>query len=184
MDAICGKNLFLELFTRHQQDLIRYAASILGERALAEDVVQDAYVRLSKSDENWYLNRPSEEPIGYLYKTIRNISIDVYRKRSKEDVGGAEDELVQSQQDYLQISITPEKEAIAKQDLRILQDALDELPERTRKAFELRRFNGLKITQIAEELDVSVGTAHNLVTAALDHCKSRLKINNKNMKKE
>ncbi|MTI08721.1 RNA polymerase sigma factor [Curvivirga aplysinae] len=181
MDAFYGKNLFLELFTQHQQDLIRYATSIVGERPLAEDVVQDAYIRLSKSKEGWYLNRPTEEPIGYIYKTIRNMSIDLYRKRSKEDVGNAEEELQESQKPFFQSgSITPESEVIARQDLRILQNALDELPERTRKAFELCRFNGMKLADIALELDVSVGTAHNLVKTALDHCTSRLKNNMKN----
>ncbi|WP_420548044.1 RNA polymerase sigma factor [Curvivirga sp.] len=182
MDAFYGKNLFLELFTQHQQDLIRYATSIVGERPLAEDVVQDAYIRLSKSKEDWYLNRPTEEPIGYIYKTIRNMSIDVYRKRSKEDVGNAEEELQQSQKPFLQSGITPESEVMARQDLQILQDALDELPERTRKAFELCRFGGMKLTDIAAELDVSVGTAHNLVKTALEHCKSRLKNNVKKLK--
>ena len=64
--------------------------------------------------------------------------------------------------------------AIARGQVRLLEKALSQLPEKSRIALEMHRFGGCKYAEIAKRLDVSVGTAHGLVTDAIEHCKQIL----------
>lgn len=174
MAADWQKDNLMKLFVAHRRELVGYASTIVGERSLAEDVVQDAYIRVTQATDGWHADRLLEEPLGYLYRIIRNLAIDRWRKRSREEAvvstGGNDDiNRVSNNQP------TPEMSAIPRDDLRLLQNALDELPLRTRQAFEMHRFGGCKLTTIAERLGVSVGTAHSLVIDALDHCKQRVR---------
>ena len=53
-------------------------------------------------------------------------------------------------------------------------EALAELPERTRIAFEMHRFGDAKIKEIAAVLNISLPLAYRLVADAVQHCKERL----------
>ena len=55
---------------------------------------------------------------------------------------------------------SPEAEAVGRGELRAVQAALLELPERTRIALEMHRFGGATLKDIADFLDISVGLAH------------------------
>lgn len=59
-------------------------------------------------------------------------------------------------------------------DLRIVIDAMAELPDRTRLALEMHRFDGMKLKEIAAELGISVALAHSLVYEGINHCRKRL----------
>lgn len=163
----------LALFIDHRGRLVRYATGIVGERSLAEDVVQDAYLRLQRAERTRGNDETVEEPLAYLFQIVRNLAIDVQRRLSRErrhtvtgDAANA-NEIAENRPD-------PEAQAIARDQLRVLQAALEELPKRSRVALEMHRFGGYRIVDIAAHLGVSVGTAHALVVDALDHCKSRL----------
>ncbi|WP_085902037.1 sigma-70 family RNA polymerase sigma factor [Kiloniella majae] len=172
MSSIAHQHDLLQLFMLHRKDLVGYAKSIVGERHVAEDVVQDAYFRVigvEKRKQGTIL----EEPVGYLYQIIRNLCLDTLRKKTRENSYMQEEDLSLISSDVGQIS--PEQHAGARQELIVLRAALNELPERTRLAFELHRFSGLKLVDIADRLDVSLGTAHAMVSSALEHCKTSLK---------
>ena len=163
----------LTLLVDHRSQLVRYAAGIVGERGLAEDVVQDAYLRLERAERKRADDETLDEPLAYLFHVVRNLAIDVRRRLGRErshavpgDAAGA-GEIAEDRPD-------PEAQAIARDQLRVLQAALEELPKRSRVALEMHRFGGYRIVDIAAHLGVSVGTAHALVVDALDHCKSRL----------
>jgi RNA polymerase sigma-70 factor (ECF subfamily) len=136
-------------------------------------VVQSAYFRIVDATDKWQPDKPLEEPVGYLYRIIRNLSIDE-RRRLRRSTPTGQDADVSGIDRVAENQPNPETVAIARNELMILQAALDELPARTRKAFELHRFAGLKLVDIAAHLDISVGTAHTLVAQALDHCRQRL----------
>ncbi|WP_421780294.1 sigma-70 family RNA polymerase sigma factor [Kiloniella litopenaei] len=173
MNSITGKHDLLQLFMLHRNDLVGYANSIIGERHAAEDVVQDAYFRVIGVEKRKQDRLVLEEPVGYLYQIIRNLCLDSLRKKTRENSYIREEDLSALTADTGQIS--PEQHAGARQELIVLRMALNELPEKTRQAFELHRFSGLKLADIARQLDVSLGTAHSMVASALEHCKESLK---------
>lgn len=164
----------LQLFLAHRRQLVRYADTIIGDHGLAEDIVQDAYLRLDQRAASRAKEPPSiREPVAYLYQVVRNLAIDAQRRSSRERtlVGpGSAHPAEETASDGL----CPEATIMARDDIRALEKALSELPERTRRALHLHRFCGFKLAEIAAELDISVGTAHSLVVDALEHCRQRL----------
>lgn len=159
------------LYVEHRGSLIEYAARIVGSRAQAEDVVQEAWLRF----DHVARQRVLSEPLAYLYKIVRNLALDGRRRLTFEqavivDTGEEADALPMASGEP-----TPESVVVYRDDLRLLREVMSELPERTRIAFEMYRVGGCKLREIAEFLDISVSLAQALVADAVEHCKHRLK---------
>ncbi len=165
----------LDLYLAHRGALIDYAQPIVGCRSRAEDVVQEAYLRFAQADQQRAdRDRAAPEqirhPAGYLYRIVRNLALDWVRHRALEGDAPAPDQL-----DNLPAAApTPEQTVLDRDQVRRLMVALEELPPRTRLAFEMHRLEGRTFPEIARHLDVSVGFAHRLVKQALTHCANRL----------
>ena len=159
----------LSLYTAHQRELISYANSIVGDSGRAEDITQDAYLRFSSAmSDEW-----RDNPVGYLYRIVRNLALDYCRRAQFEKVLFSHtiddiSEIVPTEQ------ALPEQEAIACNELEQLKAALDELPERTRLALEMHRLGGDKLREIAEHLKVSPSMAQYLVKEGIKHFQYRL----------
>ncbi len=160
----------LELYRRHRLGLLRLAEGIVGCRALAEDILHEAFVRFAT-------RRGADEvasPLHYLFSTVRNISIDVYRRQQRQmeflqsprDASGTEDVPTEEND--------PEQSLSWKQDYQVFRNALAELPELVRRATHLHLVDQMSTRAIALKLNVSVGKAHQLVADGLAHCRARL----------
>ena len=157
----------VDIFVVHRAQLCQVAAKILGSPDRAEDVVQDAYLKIVEVEAVFAV----KQPVAYLFRVVRNLAIDHYRRaRLESDVFtvAEEGEHVPSP------SATPEAIAISRQQLSSLAEALDQLPERTRQAFELYRMSGHTQREIARMLDVSPTLVNFMIRDALDHCRSAL----------
>ncbi|HEY0184745.1 MAG TPA: sigma-70 family RNA polymerase sigma factor [Rhodopila sp.] len=160
----------LRLFLRYQAALIDLAAPIVGCRASAEDIVQEAYLRFLAVGPD----RPEIlRPVPYLYQIVRRLSFDWVRSHSRERPGVLDNEFLEQ---AASPAPSPEHTALYRQELALIVDALGELPERTRIAFEMHRLGGYKLQDIAKELGISVTLAHQLIHRALAHCAARLAI--------
>ncbi|MBA5868513.1 MAG: sigma-70 family RNA polymerase sigma factor [Nitrospira sp. CR2.1] len=158
----------LDLYLSHRGELINYAAGIVGCRTMAEDVVQEAYLRFHRP-----ADRPDvATPVGYLFRIVRNLAVDWSRRLTLErrhiDVCETPPAVAESRP-------SPEEEVASRQELQLVMDALAELPERTRLALELHRFGGFTMEQIGTRLNLSATSAHNLIHQALAHCQSRVR---------
>lgn len=156
----------LDIYLANRQALVDYVAPIVGGQAQAEDVVQDAWLRFDARD-----TRPVQRPVAYLYRIVRNLALDLTRRlhSDKYQPGGAE--LLET---LVAATPSPEHQLYHQDELSQLEDALAELPERTRIAFEMHRLGGCTLQQVANHLGISVGLAHSLVRTALTHCAERL----------
>jgi RNA polymerase sigma-70 factor (ECF subfamily) len=152
----------LALFLAHRSALVTYARGILGDHARAEDVVQEAYLRLADAAGN----RAIDEPQGYLYRIVRNLSVD--SRRRVQPLEAVADRIPLDRP-------SPETEVLHRDELRIVSAALAELPERSRIALEMHRLEGRKLREIADRLGISITQAHALVADAVEHCKKRLR---------
>ena len=153
----------------HRRDLVNYANGIVGNRAHAEDMVQEAYLRFHEASGTRLL----DEPIRYLYRIVRNLAVDGRRRIQRESqffVPGEEGVIERTVEDRP----SPEAEAVAKAEWRALEAALGELPERTRIALEMHRFGGCKLKEIAAHLGISIALAHALVADGINHCRHRV----------
>jgi RNA polymerase sigma-70 factor (ECF subfamily) len=152
----------LALFLAHRGALVIYARGILGDHGHAEDVVQEAYLRLAGAAGT----RAIDEPQFYLYRIVRNLAVDSRRRLQPLDAIA---------NDVPADRPSPESEALHRDQLRIVTAALVELPERSRIALEMHRLNGSKLREIADHLGISVTQAHTLIADAVEYLKRRLR---------
>ena len=161
----------LAAYLAHRVELVDYATAIVGDRSQGEDVVQEAFIRLKSMS----ADRVLEEPARYLRRIIRNLAIDWTRRtvveRRRLDDGTDFTAIAEDRP-------TQEDVVAHRDDLRIVMDAMAELPVRTRIALEMHRFEGCKLKEIAARLGISVALAHSLVYEGLEHCRKRLSAKN------
>lgn len=168
----------LDSFLNHRSALIDYAAPIVGCRALAEDIVHEAFLRCSSQKEKRTQRAARADAaawfdpftVPYLRQVVRNLAIDWRRRRDSqaEIVDGETLDAMPAE------SAGPEQAAISGEEIVILAGALAELPERTRLAFQLYWLEGRSLKEVAATLGVSIVRVHQLVRDAVCHGAGRL----------
>lgn len=146
-----------------------YANGIVRDRARAEDVVQEAWERIQAVERG----RTLAEPLRYFYRIVRNLAIDGLRihKREEERLGA---ELAEISEIVADETPTPEAEVAARDELRIVLESMEELPERMRTALILHTVEGKKLREVADHLGLKVPYTHQLIAEAKLHCIRRL----------
>lgn len=150
-----------DVYIANRSALIAYATRILGSRETAEDIVQDAFLRFAPANTN---AGSSTQTLAYLYKIVRNLSLD-FLKRQK-----LENREQQNEPPYWSIPNevpTPEDFVAVTDEIRRISEILDDLPVEVRVALEMHRFGGYTLEEIAAHLDISVATAHRHVRTAM-----------------
>ncbi|MDP3241725.1 MAG: sigma-70 family RNA polymerase sigma factor [Reyranella sp.] len=159
----------LELYLVHRGALMSYAKRLVNDAGQAEDVVQEAFIRLRAATATTIF----EEPVAYLYRIVRNLALDLRRHlavEGKHEVAGVDDLALK----VPAAQPSPEAVAAARQEFGNLLQALDELPERTRIAVEMHRLGGFKLREIAAHLGISISTAQALVAEGVEYCQNRI----------
>ncbi|WP_417243020.1 RNA polymerase sigma factor [Celeribacter sp.] len=134
--------------------VLGYATRLLRDHAEAEDVAQEAMLRLWKVAPEW---RQGEAKVTtWLYRVVTNLCTDRLRKKR----GKGLDEIAEPEDGK------PSQEArlMAQARVSALETALGELPERQRQAVVLRHIEGLSNPDIAGVLDVSVEAVESLIS--------------------
>lgn len=166
-DLSCnGFPSLLQMLVSNRAGLIKTAARITGCHSRAEDVVQDAYLRVSRINAD---TLPSSARLNYVFRIVRNLAIDHYRKQSMEQRYFVSDD--QNLHCAPQLS-NPESINVDLQTLGKVEHALAQLPERTRYAFVMYRVHGKPQKDIASELGVSPTLVNFMIRDALVHCRN------------
>lgn len=137
-------------FLEHRKALERYLYRLVGDWALAEDLLHDTLVKLLV-----YKGDTVRAPKGLLFTTARRLVIDHWRKASTVAARNAVDV------DALNIAAdgpTPEEQLLAREAFQAFRIKLPRLPPRQRRVFALRRVYGLPRAAVAAELKISVST--------------------------
>ncbi|MBI5209237.1 MAG: RNA polymerase sigma factor [Elusimicrobia bacterium] len=114
----------------------RYAFSLTHDQTRAEDLLQDACVRLVKSNGPWHA--------GYLFAAIRNRFIDLFRREKLVEIRSLEGMTEQGEEDILG------REDIAVEDSGTLERALDRVRPEEREALYLAAVEGYTAKEIGE----------------------------------
>lgn len=158
------------LFKKHARD-IRQALRRRGlPEETAADLTQDTFLRVLVSPPK--ASKSTYNPVGYLFRIARNLGTDYQRRE------GLLRRVDLSTEDFAAIadpSPSPEKQVYDRQKLLLTQQALNELPQRTRTAFEMHRMDEMTIAAIAAELDLSTGRTWSLIREAYEYIDSRLR---------
>ncbi|OAK66512.1 RNA polymerase subunit sigma-70 [Variovorax paradoxus] len=157
-----------EVFVANRAQLQRVAQKIVRTSDLADEVLQDAYLKLADGASL----REVRKPLGYCCQVVRNVAFDYHRHHSVEasyrtyceDV-----ELVSPPSND-----APERLLDGRQALAAIDRVLDALPARTRLAFELNRLSGLTQREIGVRLGCSATLVNFMIKdadAALESCR-------------
>ncbi|HEV7308076.1 RNA polymerase sigma factor [Ensifer sp.] len=159
----------VDMETRHQvyfanrTALVAYATRIVGSRETAEDIVQEAFIRFAPANTNGAsAEKSSGLSLAYLYRIVRNLSLDLIKRRRIETRDG--------EPPYWSMPIempTPEDVVLVTDEIRRVSDILADLPQEVRVALEMHRFGGYTLEEVAAHLDISVATAHRHVRTAM-----------------
>jgi len=138
-------------------NVVRQAWRILGDEAEAEDVAQDAMLRLWRQAADW---REGEARVStWLYRVTHNLCIDRIRRRRPtsaiEDVAEPPDP-----------APTVLERLASSEQSRALARAILALPDRQRQALVMRHFDGLSNPEIGERLECSVEAVESLLARA------------------
>ncbi len=135
---------------------LRVARRMLGDWAEAEDVAQEAMMRLWRIAPEW---RQGEAKVTtWLYRVVTNLATDRLRKRKgyRQGIGLEEAPEVADAAPDVEARMMDGDRAEA------LQAALDQLPERQRQAVVLRHIEGLSNPEIAAVLEIGVEAVESL----------------------
>jgi RNA polymerase sigma-70 factor (ECF subfamily) len=155
--------MMADLLRARRAEMVRYAGAVSGDEANAEDLVQEAWLRCDRAAQAEPLARPTH----LLWRVLRNLSIDRGRRIATENRARDADRNGSRWESLPDDRADAEALLIARQELALIQNVLEALPPRTRAAFELHRFEGAKLHEIAARLHISVTTAHGLVAEAM-----------------
>jgi RNA polymerase sigma-70 factor, ECF subfamily len=144
---------FEVIFDRHSGAAFSLAYRMCGRKAMAEDVVQEAFMSLWRSGARYDRRRGSVR--NWVLGVVHNRAIDAFRRGMVRESRNVSDEGLA---DRLAASEQTELEVARREEARHVRVALDELPTEQRQVIELAYFGGFTQTQIAEMLELPAGT--------------------------
>jgi RNA polymerase sigma-70 factor (sigma-E family) len=145
-----------EVFVCRRSELVRLAAFILGDRASAEDVVQDVFLRMhQRSDRIADL----DDPLPYLRGAVVNGCRSALRRRLLIRRHAGTDQPCPP--------LSTEEAMLLSEDRRQVLTALAQLPVRRREVLVLRYYAGLSEAEIAATLGISAGTVKSTAARGL-----------------
>lgn len=156
LEAIAQKQeaALAELYDRYSSVLYTVALKILGEPALAQDVLQETFLTAWRKAALYNQKRGN---VGtWLIVLCRNLAIDHYRAKMR--LASRHVELDTVGEVLIEQSDDPASVALAREDGRLLRLALEQLPAEQRQVIEMAYFQGLSQTEIADTTNVPLGT--------------------------
>ncbi|ALA57323.1 RNA polymerase sigma factor [Nitrospira moscoviensis] len=157
----------LQAFQACAADLRRFFTGRVRCEQMAADLTQEIYLRLARIDQPHLI----ADLRSYLFRIAANLATDHERARQRRAA------LVNDEADWLAVpdrAASPEQALLAKEELRLVEEALHELSPLCRRIFFLNRFEGLPHGVIAARLGVCKSTVEKNIARALNHCRERL----------
>jgi RNA polymerase sigma factor (sigma-70 family) len=163
-DPMNDKPTFREVFLAEESPLLRFAYGFVGQRQTAEDIVQDAFLKLHS---HW---EEVKQPRAWLYRCVRNLALNHIRDHRREteldpehDTPGKDD--------------VPEELLGRMEAVGTVQLLLAEMAPEDRELITLKYNEGLKYSQISERTGISVGNVgyklHHLLKDLADSLRSQ-----------
>jgi len=155
---------FETIFRSHYQALVGFGARYTGSVATAEEVVQEVFLSLWRQRDTM----PPADKLGpYLYRAVHNRALNVVRHDRIIRIRNSE---------FVDPPLSPaaDEKLLREEAERIVQAAVDRLPERCRLIFILSREQKLTYAQIAEVAGVSIKTVETQMGRALRSLRNSL----------
>ena len=167
------ESAFEELFRKYFTGLCIYACEFVKRNEVAEEIVEDVFCKI------WEKRKSLEVTVSlksYLYRSVYNTSLN-YLKSEKHHMKN-QDNLADNFENMLPISTPGDitSSSLLSEELEMkIEQAINSLPEKSQIIFRLSRFEGLKYSEIAEKLNLSVKTVETQISRVLKKLRVQLK---------
>ncbi len=160
------REIFIEdALKRYERPLVAYASHLTGDIERAQDVVQEAFMRLCRQD----MEKVRERVRPWLYTVCRNLALDILRKEAR---------MRQMSDVYLETEPgsgpSPAVAIQEREQTGSLVVVLAALPPNQQEAIRLKFQQGLRYREIAEVMEISVSNVGYLVHRGINAMKSKL----------
>jgi RNA polymerase sigma-70 factor, ECF subfamily len=162
---------FRTLISRHQEDLLRFLVRLTGDRQAAEDVFQETFLQVHISADTfdatrrfkpWLFTIAANKARDMLRKRVRRQEVDLSAPLKRDPEGG------QTFIDLMEVRIPSPDEGLQDQERdQLVQRAVDQMPQSLKEILLLAYFQRLSYAQIAEELDIPLGTVKSRLHSAV-----------------
>ena len=149
-----NRDAFNIFVNRHVSGLVSYITRMTGNKAQAEDIAQETFIRVWQKAATW--KDQGNNPLSWLYRIAHNLSIDAIRKQSnKIELPGQETS-----------ESGPEDISIEHEQIQAMTMIMDELPQRQKEVLALHTYSNLGNSEIADLMHVSVDAVESLLARA------------------
>lgn len=135
------------LFDSEQTPLLRYAFSLVGRRAVAEEIVQEVFLQLHK---HW---DDVDSPRAWLFRSVRNRAYKYIRDNKREvlneDDGNSQSSTAEEE--------SPEASLVHMEAIAAVRQIMEELDEPDRQLVKLKYFSDLKYREISSQTGLNIG---------------------------
>lgn len=158
---------FEELISAYQKKVFNLALRIIGNYDDAADLAQDTFVRIFKAISNF---KEQSSFSTWVYRITTNVCLDEIRKRKNKKVVSLDEDIHMDDGDMKrQVESDepgPDEAAERKEVRRIVNNAINMLPEDQRVVITLRDIHGMSYEEIAKALDCPGGTVKSRINRA------------------
>ena len=157
------------VYDRHGGAAFSLAYRMVGDRAIAEDITQEEFLSIWRSRVRYDRERGSVR--AWVLGIVHHRTIDALRRNLVHDRRRASAEGLEERQE------APERtdvEVARRDEARTVREAMETLPEEQHRVIQLAYFGGFTHTQIAEMLDMPVGTVKGRMRLGLDKMRRAL----------
>jgi RNA polymerase sigma-70 factor (ECF subfamily) len=166
---------FKTLVNEHQKKVLNTCNRFVNNREDAEDITQEVFVEVFKSISGF---REDSKLSTWIYRIAVTKSLDLLRKQKRKKRFGIMKNIFSDDGSELNIKApansNPAKQAENEDRIRVLNEALEKLPENQRAAFTLSKYDEMGYAEIAEILNTTVSSVDSLIQRAKNNLKKRL----------
>ena len=160
------RQAFSELFAYYAPRVKSYLMRLGSDNAQAEEISQDVMVTVWRKAS--LFDRSQASVSTWIFRIARNRRIDVFRRTKKPDLDPDEEMLLPSGVE------APDARVDAMETEARVRAAMKDLPSEQLQLLQLSFYEGLSHSEIAEKLDVPLGTVKSRIRLAFSKMKSRL----------
>jgi len=163
---------FDELLRRYRTPLVKYFCRLVRDQALAEDLAQEAFLRVYKARHRY---RPEARFTTWLYRIATNLALNAIRDgRERRQDGNGSGEDGEAPFEFVDPRVSVEQQLIESDRSRMIREAIMALPENQRAAVILHKYQDMDYRQIAKVLKVSESAVKSLLFRAYETLRVRL----------
>ncbi|MCC7523292.1 MAG: sigma-70 family RNA polymerase sigma factor [Chitinophagaceae bacterium] len=157
---------FISLFEQYRSPVFAYIQSVTGDAYVSEELTQELFIKLWDRKDHW---QEIESMDGYIRRMAHNACMTWFRKLALDE------KLIREVKSRMEIDSNNVEYHIAyKEAQKRIDEAVMTLSPQRRKAFELSRKQGLKLSEVAAAMGISFHTANHHLGAALDQIRAYL----------